>query len=119
MADFGPEPADPRDEIQRLEALIDQLSAKIENCRKIILVSRIAAALGGAILIALMVGAIRFDAVAMLAGIVAVLGGFVLMGTNRSTADEAGAQLAAAEARRAALIGGIGLRVVEERPTLH
>jgi hypothetical protein len=119
MDEFATDDIDPRDEIARLEARIEELAATIENCRKIILASRVAAALGGAILLALMMGAIRFDALAMLVGIVAVLGGFVLMGSNRSTADEAEAKLAATEARRAELIGHIGLRVVEDSRTLH
>ena len=35
---------DPHDEIVRLEAHIEELAAKIENCRKFILASRIAMA---------------------------------------------------------------------------
>jgi uncharacterized membrane protein HdeD (DUF308 family) len=119
MDEFVTETADPRDEIVRLEARIEQLAAKIENCRKVALASRIAVALGGAILLALLAGAIRFDAVAMMVGIAAALGGIVLMGSNRSTANEAQAQLAAAEALRAELIGRIGLRTVEGARTLH
>ena len=76
-------------------------------------------ALGGAILVALMFGVIRFDALAMSLGIVGLIGGFVVSGSNRSTAQEAETQIAASEARRAELISGIGLRVVSERPTLH
>ena len=108
------ETADPRDRIERLEARIEWLAAKIENCRKFALASRLAVALGGVVLLAMMLGAIRAEPVALTAGIVAVLGGFVMMGSNRSTADEAAAELAAAEAERAGLIGSIELRVVED-----
>ena len=38
---------DPRDEIVRLEAHIEELAAKIESCRKFILASRIVVAGGG------------------------------------------------------------------------
>jgi sirohydrochlorin ferrochelatase len=48
-----------------------------------------------------------------------LLGGIVGWGSNRSTAQEAAAQLAAAEAERKALIDTIELRVVPEQPTLH
>jgi hypothetical protein len=41
-----------------------------------------------------------------------VLGGIVVLGSNRSTAKEAAAQTAAAEAGRSELIAGIELRVV-------
>jgi hypothetical protein len=46
------------------------------------------------------------------------LGGVVTLGSNNSTAKEAAAQLAAAEAERAELIGSIKLSVVDS-PTLH
>jgi hypothetical protein len=106
------EDRDPHDEIVRLEARIEQLGAKIESCRKFILIGRVAVGLGGALLLALVLGAIRFDPLAMTASIVAVLCGIVLGGSNSSTAKEAALQLAAAEAQRSALIGALRLRVV-------
>jgi hypothetical protein len=48
-----------------------------------------------------------------------VLGGIVVGGSNRSTEQEAAAQMAAAERDRAAMIGLIELRTVAERATLH
>lgn len=110
---------DPREEIERLEAQIDGLTAKLESCRKFILVSRIAVAAGAVLLVALLLGIIRFDVTEMLAAIAALLGGIVGWGSNRSTAQEAAAELAAAEADRKALIGTIDLQVVTERPTVH
>ena len=110
---------DPHHEIERLEAQIDELAAKLASCRKFILVSRIAILAGAALLIALFIGLIRFDATEMLAAIAAMLGGIVGWGSNRSTAQEAAAELAAAEADRKALIGSIDLQVVTERPTIH
>ena len=110
---------DPREEIERLEAQIDGLVAKLESCRKFILVSRIAVAAGAVLLVALLLGIIRFDVTEMLAAIAALLGGIVGWGSNRSTAQEAAAELAAAEADRKALIGAIDLHVVTERPTVH
>jgi len=50
--------SDPRDEIVRLEAQIDELAARIENCRKFILAGRVAVAGGGVVLIAMLVGAV-------------------------------------------------------------
>jgi hypothetical protein len=110
---------DPHDEIERLEAQIDELVAKLESCRKFILVSQIAIVAGAILLAALLLGLIRFDATEMVAAVAALLGGIVGWGSNRSTAQEAGAELAAAEAERKALIGSIDLRLVPERPTLH
>ena len=110
---------DPRDEIERLEAQIEEFSARIENCRKFILAGRIAVAIGGVLLVALLLGAVRFDLQLMMLAMAALLGGIVAWGSNGSTANEAKSELAAAEANRKALIGLIDLRVVAERPTLH
>jgi hypothetical protein len=110
---------DPHQEIVRLEAQIEVLAARIESCRKFILAGRIAAAVGGVLLIALLIGAIRFDLQLMMLAMAALLGGIVVWGSNGSTANEAKSELAAAEANRKALIGLIDLRVVAERPTLH
>ena len=110
---------DPRQEIERLEAQIDGLVAKLESCRKFILVSRIAVAAGAVLLAALLLGIIRFDVTEMLAAIAALLGGVVGWGSNRSTAQEAAAELAAAEADRKTLIGMIDLHVVTGHPTVH
>ena len=102
---------DPHDEIVHLEEHIEELAAKIENCRKFILASRIAMAGGGIVLVALLVGAIQFGPGAMAAAVAAFLGGIVVRGSNGSTAKEAAKELAAAEANRAALIEKIDLRV--------
>ncbi len=94
-------------------------SSKLESCRKFILVARIAI-IGGAILLAVILfGVIAFDPRLLLLAIAAVLGGIVVWGSNRSTAEEAAAELAEAETERAELIGSLQLHVVTERPTLH
>jgi hypothetical protein len=105
---------DPRDQILRLEARIEQLQAQIESCRKFVLAARVAAGLGGALLVALVLGAIRFDPLMMTASIAAVLCGIVLGGSNSSTAKQAAGELGAADAQRTALIGAMRLRVVDD-----
>src|ERR1700733_4136000 len=74
---------DPHDEIVRLEAQIEALSDKIESCRKFILAGRIAAAAGGVLLVALLLGAIRFDLQLMMFAMAAFLGGIVVWGSKR------------------------------------
>jgi hypothetical protein len=103
---------DPHDEIVRLEAKIEELTAKIESCSKFILASRIAMASGGIVIAAILLGAIRFDPAAITAAVAALLGGIVVWGSNGSTAKEAAKELSAAEAERAALIEMIDLRVI-------
>lgn len=110
---------DPREEIERLEAQIEQLAARIESCRKFILAARIAMAGGGGVLAAMLFGLLQPDLTIMTAAMGALLGGIVVGGANASTAKEAHSELAAAEKQRAALIGMIDLRVVGGRDTLH
>jgi fatty acid desaturase len=105
--------ADPRAEIERLEAQIEALAEKARSCRKLMVGARVAMALGGGWLIALMAGALWFDALRLVSAITLALGGLVVYGSNRSTLEETQAAIRAAEARRAALIGGIGLRLVQ------
>jgi hypothetical protein len=109
----------PHNEIERLEAQIDELAGKIESCRKFILAARVAMVGGGLVLVALLTGVIRFDPTMLALSGAALLIGIVVWGSNASTEKEAAAELAKAEANRKALIGLINLRVVAERPTLH
>jgi hypothetical protein len=106
---------DPRAEILRLEAEIEELSEVIERCRKIILISKIAVAAGGIWLLALTIGIMRFDPVAMIGAIALIIGGTVVFGSNTSTAKQTAAAVKTAEALRAELIGKMNLRVVTEQ----
>ena len=107
--------SDHGDEIVQLEAQIDELAATVESCRKFIVAGRIAVAGGGVVLVAMMIGAIRFDPSVMAGAVAAVLAGIVAAGSNRSTEKEATHELAAGEAKRAAFIGQIDLRLVSDR----
>ena len=106
---------DPRDEIVRLEARIEELGSVIESCRKIIAISRAAIAVGAILLLALAMGAINLDPTMMVAAIAAAIGGIVGLGSNRRTSDDATAALRTAEGRRSELIGVIDLRLVAEK----
>jgi hypothetical protein len=103
---------DLHEEISRLELRIDELANTIERCRKIILAAKIAMAIGGVLMLALVLGAIRFSPVGMIAAMTLVIGGIVVFGSNRSTSKQAAADLGAAETLRAELIGRIDLRVI-------
>ncbi len=103
---------DPRAEIARLEFQIDDLAESIARCRKIILASRIAIAAGAAWALAVIFGAIEFDAVAMLAAIAAMLGGIAMYGSNTTTLRQMSAAMKEAEGRRAGLIGRLRLKVI-------
>ncbi len=106
---------DPHNEIVRLEAHIEELTAKIESCRKFILASRIVTWGGGIVLVAMLLGAIHLDPATLAAAVAALLGGIVVWGSNRSTAKEAKGELAVAEADRAGLIAIINARTIPQR----
>jgi hypothetical protein len=101
-----------REQIQKLENRIEQLAEAIEGCRKLVLLSKIAIAVGGIVAVAMALGLIWFDPAFMIGAITAVIGGAVLLGSNSSTWDEKAAALQAAEAERAALISEIAPRLV-------
>ena len=106
---------DYRDEIVRLEELIDELAARIESCRKFILAGRILVISGGAVLVAMLIGALELNPSVLAAAVAAVLGGIVVAGSSHSTAKEAKHELTAAEAKRTAIIGHIDLQLVSDR----
>jgi hypothetical protein len=103
---------DPRDQIARLEADMEQLAEGLDRCRKAILLSKVAIAAGGVLLLGYFLGAIGFDPAVMIGALAAVIGGVVVLGSNTTTSKQIGAAMKAAEARRGELVDMIGLRTV-------
>src|SRR5262249_39476793 len=103
---------DPREEIATLEARIEELAETIERCRKLIVLSKIALAVGVVLFGGFLLGVLGSELLPFVLGIIAILGGVVVLGSNTTTAESALADMKAAEARRAELIGTIKLRVV-------
>ncbi|MDD1534273.1 MULTISPECIES: hypothetical protein [unclassified Bradyrhizobium] len=108
--------ADPTDEISDIEDRIERLAEIAERCRKYILASKIAIGGGGTLLVVTILGLFGFGQTAALGSIALVLGGIVSLGSNVSTLRQTEEAISAAEARRAALIGRIDLRVVADAP---
>ena len=106
------EAGDLRDGILRLEDDIEALGKKIERCRKIDLAAKAVIAIGVLLLAAVLLRVIRFDALALIAGVSAGIGGIVLWGSNSTTAKQFSERMRAAEVQRAELIGRIDLRPV-------
>ena len=103
---------EPAGEISLLEARIEELAGICERCRKAILVSKIAIAGGGSLLLMTMLGLFGSGQVAGIGSIAAVLGGIVWLGSNVSTLGQTTVAIGTAEARRSELIERIELRVV-------
>jgi hypothetical protein len=57
-----------------------------------------------------------FDPTMMVAGLAALLGGGIVFGSNTSTANQFSESMRSAEAQRAALIGQLDIRLVEDAP---
>lgn len=107
---------DPTDEISQIEARLEALAEKAEQCRKIIMVSKAAIAAGVLLLLVMMLGLFGSGATVALGSIAAVLGGVVSLGSNTSTLQQTMAAINAAEAHRSELIGRIDLRLVSDGP---
>ena len=107
---------DPTDEIAEIEARIEELAEIAERCRRIVLASKAAIAVGVALLPIMMFGLFGSSQVATLGSIALVLGGIVSLGSNVSTLRQTESAISAAEVRRSDLIGRIDLRVVGDAP---
>ena len=103
---------DLHEQILRIEAYIEELAEFEESCRKIILLSKFAAAAGGILILAIIIGAIGFSATVMIGAIAAVVGGTVIFGSNTITLKQTTTDMRAAESRRTELISKMDLRVV-------
>ncbi len=115
FADDGDAPDANRDsaqaEIERLEARMDALRDQIESCRKAIMISRVALAVAAALFAATLLALIRSTPLLLLA-IAGAMAGFVGVGSNRTTAEQARVELAARRAERDALIDGLAPRIL-------
>jgi hypothetical protein len=103
---------DLHEQILHIEAYIEELTAVMQSCRKIILISKAAIAAGGTLILAIIMGAVGFDPTVMIGAIAAVIGGTVVFGSNTSTLKQTTTEMKAAEAHRAGLISRMDLRVV-------
>jgi hypothetical protein len=108
------------DDIAHLEERIEALRESIARCAKISLAARLVAGAGLVWIALVLFWVIPFAPATFFGALAAVLGGAVLLGSNKTTWEETQAALDDAERMRTQLIGSIALRVVgEERPTLH
>jgi hypothetical protein len=103
----GGDDEDPAAQIPRLEAEIERLARIAESCRKVILAAKVAIGIGALVLLATVTGVVLVDQLVPLAAIAAILGGIAVGGSNARTRREATANMRAAEARRAELIGAL------------
>lgn len=103
---------DPCDQIAHLEDEIELLSDSARQCRKIALLAKAAMAIGMALLLEVLIGQFAQQAIVFVIGVAAVLGGLVLLGSNKTTLDELNAEIAEHEALRARMIDQLELQTV-------
>jgi hypothetical protein len=102
-------------QIVDLEAEIDALSDTAEQCRKSMVVAKIATGMGALLFAASLLGLMGLDPIILVVGIGTTLAGIGFYGSSRSTLDQISAKIRVSEARRAEIIDGMDLRRVEER----
>lgn len=110
------------DDIALVEARIEELALSIERCRKIALAAKIAIGAGAAWTVLTVLDIIDFTPSLFIAALAAMIGGAVLLGSNRTTWQQIEAARRASEALRADMIGALDLHTVggdEAAPTRH
>jgi hypothetical protein len=113
---MGMADGDLHDQIARIEADIEHLTQGLDRCRKAMLLSKVAIAAGGILILAYFLGAMSFDPAILIGALAAIIGGVVVFGSNSTTSKQIMAAIKAAEIRRAELIEMIDLRTVGARP---
>jgi hypothetical protein len=105
---------DPHQQIADLEAEIDSLSDAAEQCRKSMVVARVATVAGVLLFVAALLGLIQPDPIALVISIAATLAGIGFYGSSRGSLEQLTDRIRASEARRAAMIDGMYLQPVQD-----
>jgi hypothetical protein len=104
---------DLQDQIASLEAEIELLSERAQRCRKIIVLGKVSTVAGGLLLVALLVGLFRSNAVLLVASITALLGGVALSGSSQGTLDVLRASIDERETLRTEIIDRLELHTID------
>jgi predicted benzoate:H+ symporter BenE len=105
----------PHQQIADLEAEIDTLSDAAEQCRKSMVLARVAAVAGVLLFGASLLGLIRPNPIVLVTSIAATLAGIGFFGSSRGSLEQLTEKIREAEARRAEMIDGMDLQPVQER----
>jgi hypothetical protein len=97
----------PSEQIERLEAEIDDIQAAIRRSRKLVVAGWACGAAGAALLFGLLLGLVTVTPVRMIVGITAGLGGLVLMGSSVGSTRELELSLKQTDEKRNAAINAL------------
>ena len=106
----------PAEQIERLEAQIDELREAIRRSRRLVVAGRACAFAGAALLICLVLGLATVTPVRMIVGIAVGLGGLVLMGSSVGSTEQLERSLNQTEDERNAAIDALELVDLGDRP---
>ena len=99
----------PADEIERLEAEIDELRDAIQRSRRLVVAGRACTFAGLALLAGLILGLATVTPIRMIVGITLALGGLVLMGSSVGSTRQLELSLKRTEGERNAAIDALAL----------
>jgi hypothetical protein len=102
-------------QIDDLEAEIDALSDAAERCRKSIIVAKVAVIVGIVLFAISLLGLVRSDGTILVIGIAVAIAGIGLFGSSRGSMDQSVEKIRVREARRAEMIDGMKLQVVQDQ----
>jgi hypothetical protein len=102
-------------QIDDLEAEIDALSDAAERCRKSIVVAKVAVIVGIVLLAASLLGLVRSDGLILVIGIAIAISGIGFFGSSQGSMDQLVEKIRVREARRAEMIDGMNLQVVQNQ----
>ncbi len=97
----------PADEIERLEAEIDELREAIRRSRRLVVAGRACAFTGAALILSLMLGLATLTPLRIIVGVSVALGGLVLMGSSVGSTKQLELSLKATEDKRNAAIDAL------------
>ncbi|MFO1148787.1 MAG: hypothetical protein U1E62_10460 [Alsobacter sp.] len=106
---------DLSDDVARLERRMEDLAGAADRSRRLALIARACAALAGLWLVAGTVRLVPLDSAGLVLAIAVVLGGIVLAGSSRSTAEELDGSIRKAQAERDRLIDSIDPAPIDPR----
>jgi type III secretory pathway component EscV len=111
---------DIRDEIARLEERIEALNLAIDRCRKISFAAKVLIITGTLTLVLMFGNMLPLSPALFFATLAAIIGGVVLLGSNKTTWEQMDRALHDTESMRTKLIEGLDMRLVgNNRNTLH
>lgn len=98
---------DRRERLQCFDAEIDRLTAAVELGRKVIPFAQAAAVAAGAVILAITIGAVGFDPIAVIGGVIALTMGILFLAWRRRRLTLMATLLQVAKQNKAALIDEI------------